>query len=84
MPDHVHGIIWLDSTKEHAPALGQVIGAYKSMTTVAWQNYHKKLGGLCSKHLWQSSFYDHIIRNDQDLERTRQYILDNPVKQQER
>src|SRR5260370_15447628 len=84
MPDHVHGIIWLDGTKEHDPALGQIIGAYKSITTVAWLNYHKKLGVLCSKHLWQNGFYDHIIRNDQDLERTRQYILDNPAKQEQR
>jgi len=31
----------------------------------------------------QSRYYDHVIRNDQDLEQTRQYILDNPVKKQE-
>jgi len=56
MPDHVYGIIWLDGTKENAIALEQVIGAYKSITTVAWPNYHKKLGVVCSKHLWQKDF----------------------------
>src|SRR5260370_16773977 len=84
MPDHVHGIIWLDGTKEHDPALGQIIGAYKSITTVAWLNYHKKLGVLCSKHLLQNGFYDHIILNDKDLKLTRQYILDNPAKHDNR
>jgi putative transposase len=83
MPDHIHGIIWLDGTKKNAPTLSQVIGAYKSIITVAWLNHHKNLGVLCSKHLWQSDYYDHIIRNDQDLERTRQYIIDNPIKHQE-
>lgn len=37
MSDHVHGIIWLNGEKkeEHIPTLGRVIGAYKSLTTVA-------------------------------------------------
>jgi hypothetical protein len=29
---------------------------------------------------WQSRFYDHIIRNDEDLGRIRNYIQDNPIK----
>jgi len=30
--------------------------------------------------LWQRSFYDHIIRDEVDLNRIRQYIVDNPLK----
>ena len=33
------------------------------------------------KKLWQRSYYDHIIRNDEDLNEKRQYILDNPLKE---
>jgi putative transposase len=29
---------------------------------------------------WQKSFYDVIIRNDDQLNKTRQYIIDNPLK----
>ncbi len=29
---------------------------------------------------WQERFYDHVIRNTIDLDRIRQYILDNPLK----
>jgi len=29
---------------------------------------------------WQRSFFDVIIRNDEQLEKTRQYIIDNPIK----
>ena len=30
--------------------------------------------------VWQRNYYEHIIRNDDDLARIRQYILDNPAK----
>lgn len=41
MPDHMHFILWLDGLVERAPTLGEVIGAYKSLTTVAWIRYSK-------------------------------------------
>jgi putative transposase len=34
-------------------------------------NYHK---------IWQKSYYDHVIRNGEDLDRIRQYIIENPAK----
>ncbi len=30
------------------------------------------------RQFWQPRFYDHIVRNDKDLNRIRQYIHDNP------
>ena len=30
--------------------------------------------------LWQKGFYDHVIRNDEDLANVRQYIRNNPLK----
>ena len=32
------------------------------------------------KHLWQARFFDHVIRNDQDLRENLEYIAMNPVK----
>jgi hypothetical protein len=29
---------------------------------------------------WQKSFFDIIIKNDEQLEKTREYILNNPLK----
>ena len=83
MPDHIHGILWLDNSVKNAPTLSKVMDAYKSLTTVAWLNYNKARGTWCSKHLWQRGYYDHIIRNDQDLELTREYIRNNPLKLKE-
>ena len=36
------------------------------------------------KKLWQSSFYVHIIRNDEDLNEKREYTMNNPAKKRER
>jgi REP element-mobilizing transposase RayT len=30
--------------------------------------------------LWQDSFYDHIVRDEKELNKIRQYIVDNPLK----
>lgn len=29
-------------------------------------------------HIWQRGYYDHIIRNDKDLNNIKQYIQTNP------
>lgn len=30
--------------------------------------------------IWQKSFYDHVIRNNEDLQRIREYIQNNPLQ----
>ena len=30
--------------------------------------------------VWQRNYYEHIIRNEQELNRVRQYIVDNPAQ----
>ena len=30
--------------------------------------------------LWQRNYYEHVIRNDADLDDTRQYIENNPLR----
>ncbi|MFH0771727.1 MAG: transposase [Candidatus Omnitrophota bacterium] len=30
------------------------------------------------KHLWQRSFYDHVIRTNASLQNIREYIVNNP------
>src|SRR3989441_3215320 len=80
MPDHVHGILWLDGTVKGAPTLGTVIGAFKAWVTIAWRNYHREANIPCLSHLWQRDYYEHVIRNDDDLDLTREYILNNPLK----
>ena len=33
------------------------------------------------KRLWQKGLYDHVIRNDFDLQENMEYIVMNPVKE---
>ncbi len=80
MPDHIHFIVWLDGTGTNPPTLSSVVKTYKSLTTIAWLKHNKGRGIVCGPHLWQQGYYDHIIRNDHDLDATRQYIRDNPSK----
>lgn len=28
--------------------------------------------------MWQRNYYEHVIRKNEDLNRVRQYIIDNP------
>ena len=80
MPDHVHGILWLDGSVKGVPTVGKVVGAFKAWITIAWRKYHREAHIPCLNHLWQKDFYEHVIRNEEDLTQTREYILNNPLK----
>jgi hypothetical protein len=38
------------------------------------------LRGTPGTPVWQRNYYEHIIRDDESLNRIRQYIIDNPVR----
>ena len=80
MPDHVHFILWLHPDKESHPSLGRVVGAYKSITARAALHDLKMQGHVSGNHLWQRDYYEHVIRNEEDLNQAREYILNNPLK----
>lgn len=42
----------------------------RGVKTSGWQRYNKKL--------WQRSYWDHIVRNEQDYYRITDYIKNNP------
>jgi REP element-mobilizing transposase RayT len=51
------------------------------MTTNAYIRGVKQSGWMpFIGKLWQRNYYEHIIRNESDLNRIRSYILDNPHK----
>ena len=60
-------------------ALGDVIGAYKSLTTVEYTRGVKQMKwSPFHKRLWQRNYYEHVLRHDESLRQLQQYILDNP------
>ena len=61
---------------KNSPALGKIIAYFKYQSTKCINQYHNTLG----TRIWQRNYHDHIIRDDADLQRLRQYIQDNPMK----
>ncbi len=62
-------------------ALSNIVHRFKSWTA------HQYMAGVGNDgwepfdgKLWQRSFYDHVIRDDADMNRIRVYIRNNPVK----
>ena len=89
MPNHVHGIIVPTETPavgaglalptrkgaaSGAPTLGDVIRTFKSISAIHLNRLLTRTG----QPLWQRNYYEHIIRNEAGLDRTRAYIAMNP------
>ena len=63
------------------PTLGDVMDWYKTMTTNAYINGVKSnQWGRFKERFWQRNYFERVIRDDEDLNRIRQYIIDNPTK----
>ncbi|WP_309379998.1 transposase [Paludisphaera borealis] len=59
--------------------VGDVVGAFKSLTTLEYGRGVKTLGWpRFVDALWQRNYHEHVIRDEVSLERIHDYILDNP------
>ncbi len=79
MPTHIHVIFVLQHEAAGAsprPTLSDIICTFKSLST----RLSNKLIGAQGRKVWQTSFYDEIIRNDSAYRDIWQYIDDNPRK----
>ena len=62
-------------------SLGDVVGLFKSITTHQYAiNAHKSKWPTFPGKLWQRNYYERIIRNDDEMNLIRQYIIDNPLQ----
>jgi putative transposase len=84
MPNHIHGILIADrkngAPARGAPTLGKIIGSFKSKCVVEYMKYCLEKNDEEIWKIWQRNYYDHIIRDEKELNQVRQYILENPVK----
>ena len=77
MPNHIHAIFWLHRETKGAsprPTVEDIVCAYKSLTTRECRQQ-----GFKGK-LFQNSFYEHIVRNQEDFAETAKYIRSNPIR----
>ena len=97
MPNHIHLIISIDEgatriNSKKIISLGDVVGLLKAYTQKRIRDLLNANGGInpplrntkeINLHkMWQKSFYDHIIRNETDLLRIQNYIVNNPINWQ--
>ncbi len=88
MPNHVHGIIVIVGTasvvgagsepapSEHKPyAISEIVRQFKTFSARRIND----LRGTRSTSVWQRNYYEHIVRDQRDLERIREYIFNNPL-----
>ena len=89
MPDHLHAIVGLNDEMRldvsSLPPLGAVMGAFKSLTSNRYMAGVKN-GDWPSfdRHFWHINYWEHIIRDDRDLESRRLYIGRNPFRWEEK
>ncbi len=57
-------------------SLPTIIRSFKSTVTKKINQIRNLRGGP----LWQRNYYEHVIRNENELNRIREYILKNPLK----
>ncbi len=71
MPDHVHWLFMLCRD-----SLSNAVRQVKSRSAIQINKLRETLG----KRVWQKGFYDHALRNGEDLSGTARYIIENPLR----
>jgi len=94
MPNHLHGIIvigggtpWRAPMAAHKEAFGKAApGSLATIVRLFKQAVTIQAGtDVGARHgvplqVWQKNFYEHIIRNEDELNRIREYICNNPLR----
>ena len=55
-------------------SIGSIMAGFKSAVTKRVNDYR----GTPGQKFWQRNYYEHIIRNENELNRIRNYIINNP------
>lgn len=87
MPNHLHCILVIefDGSKSYSvgsqprfvspsKSVGSMVRGFKAAST----RRIRELTGDRNRIVWQRNYYDHIIRDERDLDRIRAYIANNP------
>lgn len=82
MPNHIHGIIMIgDAWAGLKPAptyahhgIPEIVRAFKTFSS----RRINKMRNTPGTPVWQRNYYEHIIRNDESMQRISNYIKNNP------
>jgi REP element-mobilizing transposase RayT len=94
MPNHIQGIIIIKNVgaihelplqkssshnnrvERRKMLIPRIVGFYK-MNTAKQINLFRKTSG---SPVWYRNYYEHVIRNEEELNHIRQYIMNNPLR----
>jgi putative transposase len=77
MPNHFHGIIVLAPTPAAVRhGLSEIVRALKTFSSRRINEMRQSTGAK----LWQRNYWEHIVRNEPELNRIREYIHNNPAQ----
>ena len=71
MPNHVHVVFY----PHHGHPLAEILHSWKSYTS---KEANKILGS--EGQFWEREYYDHLVRDAEELERVIRYVVENPRK----
>lgn len=71
MPDHVH---WLFQLNESI-SISKLINLFKGRTARILNKDINRKGKF-----WQSAYYDHAVRKDENIKKIARYIIANPLR----
>jgi putative transposase len=89
MPNHLHGIFVLTDTQISKPRVldnhFSKISPHSGSVGVVMRAYKASVSKLCRRSgelefAWQRNYYEHILRSEDELNRARRYIVENPTK----
>jgi len=85
MPDHLHGILFIDKGENESLVIGykNTFGPQSGNISSVIRGYKAAVKSFSTKSkiefAWQPRFYDHIIWDKDELNRIRNYIIQNPA-----
>ena len=85
MPNHVHFLLSVISTqgtsRTPSPTNQSPKVSRHNEAVPKFVSYFKRsTNRLCGKNIWQRSYHDHVVRNNEDYEKHYEYIDNNPLR----
>jgi len=94
MPNHLHAIVVIEQcrgvqlnapTNRKTANRHSAISPHRNTLAIIVRTFKAAVTTRCHRagyfyFAWQRNYYEHVIRNETDLNEIRQYVLDNPVK----
>ena len=80
MPNHIHLLLRVEESGRSGTPVPTNANSIIARFVSTLKRFCNK---ACGENIWQSRYYDHIIRNEQDYDEIWQYIENNPAKWEE-